>query len=614
MNHLTKIVIILGIIIMASCADDTTTPTNNTQQPPTNNRRQPDIGIPSDMVEMSEDATDDMVEGQDMQMSTCRPGTVLGCESDRAQLVCGQDGQTSETRQCPGELKCNLGECTDMLCSPTTTMCEGANAYRRCAADGKSYEASVDCPPDTLCDRGLCKSSCQLGKYRASYIGCEYWTVDLDQYKDPATNPKPDEVPHAVVISNPNDKPATIAFYSQATSISVADPVVPPLSAKSFTMPRLDISGTGVSNRGINIVSTIPVVAHQFNPLNNERVYSNDASLLLPVNTLGTDYYVLNWPSSIIPCILMPCPAPQLSYVTIIATSPGDTFVNVTPSTTIAAGGGINPFGKGVTRSFKLRRGDVLNLEANDGMSFNPNDLTGTFIKSDKPIAVFSGHEEAVIGDRERAGDMSCCADHLEQQLFPLSTWGKRYMATLSPGRGTKRDHWRIIAGEDGVVLTTNPPQPGANGVTLNKGEFVKFYSDQNFEVSATGKVLVGQFLVSQQATSAVTGDPAFILTVPVEAYRKDYTLLTPNGYNKNFVSITRPKGVVVKLNGQAVTASFVAIANTNFEVAAVEVQPGVQTLESTEPFGIEAYGFDNAVSYGYPGGLNIIGQAAPGN
>ena len=247
-------------------------------------------------------------------------------------------------------------------------------------------------------------------------------------------------------------------------------------------------------------------------------------------------------------------------------------------------------------------------------MSFNPNDLTGTFIKSDKPVAVFSGHEEAVIGDRERTGDMNCCADHLEQQLFPLSTWGKRYMATLSPGRGTKRDHWRIIAGEDGVVLTTNPPQPGANGVTLNKGDFVKFYSDQNFEVSATGKVLVGQFLVSQQATSAVTGDPAFILTVPVEAYRKDYTLLTPNGYNKNFVSITRPKGVAIKLNGQEITATFVAIANTNFEVAAVEVQPGVQTLESMEPFGIEAYGFDNAVSYGYPGGLNIIGQAAPGN
>lgn len=618
------------LAMLTACSDDTAQKSNNTAQNnavnnvrpgidfgngQNNTNNSPDSGQPD---QGGQSTPEDMGGSRDMNITPengCTPGNILGCVDSSAEFVCDPEGKVYSPRTCPGEQTCLGGRCTDMACVPQESRCVDANSFEKCSDDGKSFLPATVCPADTLCSNGQCKTMCELGKYRSSYVGCDYWTIDLDQYTDPTINPKPDAIPHSVVISNPNDRPATIAFYAQtaAASVNVPDPVVPAKSAKAFTMPRLDVSGTGITKNSINVVSSIPVVAHQFSPLNNDGVYSNDASLLLPTNTLGAEYYVVNWPTQVLPCIVQPCPASQHSYVTIVATEPGETYVNVTTSgAKIAQGAGINPFGPGVTRSFKLVRGEVLNLEANSGSAFDMtgNDLTGTHIKGNKPVAVFAGHEEAVIG--EAGMDESCCADHLQQQLFSLESWGKRYISVLSPGRGTKKDHWRIVAGEDGVTVTTNPPQPGANNVTLNKGQSVKFFSDQSFEVAGTGKILVGQFLVSQGQTSEGIGDPAFVLGVPVERYRADYVLLTPNRYRKNYVTITREAGKEVKLNGVAVAnASFSPVGSSGFESASVEVQPGVQSLEGAAPFGIVAYGFDNAVSYAYPGGLNLVGQQA---
>jgi len=605
MNRLLPLLLALGLV---ACSDDTAKPTNVDEQIRVDPNNGSDAGG-TDATSSSDAANEADVLIPDIE--SCQPGVVSGCANESSRFVCNAEGTGLEVVSC-GTQNCLNGECTDMVCVPDTISCDGGESIKRCNSAGTGFELTTACPEGTVCNGGSCRPVCELGKYESSYIGCEYWTLDLDQYHDPTTNPKPDEVPHAVVVSNPNNVPVTLAFYSQvaSASVNVADPTVPAKSARSFVMPRLDISETGITKNSVNIVSSLPVSMHQFSPLNNESVYSNDASLLLPVNTLGTDYYVVGWPTSPLPCLFMPCPEWQHGYVTILAVESGDTFVNVTPTATITGGQNIASFPPGVTRSFQLRRGEVLNIQAGDASLTGPNDLTGTFIRGSKKIAVFSGHEEAVIGE-PNVGDGTCCADHLEQQLFPINTWDNHYVAALSPGRGIKKDHWRILAGEDGVVVTTNPPQPGANNVTLNRGQFVKFFSDQNFEVNATGKVMVGQFLVSQDQTSEGTGDPAFVLNVPTSRFRKDYVLLTPDGYNTNYVNVIRPAGVEVKLNGAVIVQAFTPVGAGQFEVASVPVNPGVQSVESAEPFGIIAFGFDNAVSYAYPGGLDLVGSSA---
>ncbi len=555
-------------------------------------------------------------------VSSCTPGEVLSCADDHSLFRCKQDGTGYAQEACASGQTCLQGQCGDQVCVPQSNHCADANTIEVCNADGSAYENQQACPPNTVCEQGACKTPCDLGGKGPSYIGCEYYSLDLDQYHDPSTNPKPDEVPHAVVISNPGNAMATITFESRATGVTfnIPDPTVPPGTSKAFTMPRLDVDGTGITRRSIHIMSSMPVIAHQFNPLNNENVYSNDASLLLPVSTLGKEYYVLDHPTQKLPCMPQFCPESQHAYVTIVATEPGTTHVRITPKAQIKAGGGVDKIlansapGTPHNPALELGYGEVLNLEAEADSPSGPNDLSGSHIFADKNIAVFAGHEEAVISSQTGASG-NCCADHLEQQLFPVKTLGMDYVATFSPGRGTKKDEWKIVAGEDNVTLTTNPPQPSANNVTLNRGEFVDFFSDQSFEIHATGKIMVGQFLVSQEQTSEVVGDPAFILDVPTAQYRDNYHLLTPTGYSKDYVTITRPAGAQVKLDGTAVAdAQFTSVGAGNWEVAAVQLQPGVHVLDGAQPFGIAAYGFDNAVSYGYPGGLNLVSTPGSGN
>lgn len=623
-RYVTWISVVCLLVFAAACSDDTSGEgTNNS--PSNNGRLDPDANPFGGDADASGDTNSSDDAGSDVSapdIQDCTPGQVLSCADDHSLFRCKQDGTGYAQEACASGETCLQGQCGDQVCVPNTQHCADPNTLEVCNADGTGYEDQQACPANTVCEQGACKTPCDLGGKGPSYIGCEYWSLDLDQYHDPTTNPKPDEVPHAVVISNPGISTATITFESRSTaaSFNIPDPTVPPGSAKAFTMPRLDVSGTGTSLNSIHVMSSVPVIAHQFNPLNNSNVYSNDASLLLPANTLGNDYYVLDHPTQVLPCILTPCPESQHAYVTVVAAEPGTTKVRFAPTADIKAGAPVGriPAGTSPNRvtnpAIELQFGEVLNLEAEADSPTGANDLTGTHIFADKKIAVFAGHEEAVISSQSGA-DNNCCADHLEQQLFPVNTWSTDYVATFSPGRGTKVDQWKIVAGEDNVTITTDPVQSEANNVTLDRGEFVSFFSDQSFEIHATGKIMVGQFLVSQEQTSEVVGDPAFILAVPTAQYRDNYHLLTPDDYSHDYVTITRPAGATVNLDGTAVAdAEFSPVGAGTWEVAAVEVQPGVHVLDGAEPFGIAAYGFDSAVSYGYPGGLNLVSTVGPSN
>lgn len=606
--------------LAAACGSDTGKDGTNVEAPPERtadnnapvaNNEDPDSSDPDE--DAPQNNTSDLPVGQ-----SCVPGVQLACTDETTQTTCAEDGKSVVTSACPEGEWCVGGECGSQRCIPGALTCASAEAVATCNADGTGFENPTDCPENTICEENTCKTICDLGGKGPSYIGCEYWTVDLDQYTDPGTNPKPDEVPHAVVISNPGPAPATLTFTPRGpgVTINIPDPVVPVGEARAFEMPRWDVSGSSLSFQSIQIRSSSPVIAHQFNPLNNESVYSNDASLLLPKTAHGKEYYVLDWPSQMLPCISAQfCPESQHSYVTIVATAPGVTNLNVTPTARIIPGDQIPNFTAGFTRSISLTYGQVMNLQAGDpdaGIGQGANDLSGTHIIADKPIAVFAGHEEAVIGNPDAQDRDSCCADHLEQQLFPVEAWGTTYVAPLSPDRGNHEDHWRIVAAEP-ATLTFDPPQNGVSTISLAKGEVTAFYSSDSFEVRATGKISVGQFLTSQQQTDDVTGDPAFILTVPSNQYREDYHVLTPTGYTRDYLAIVRPTGAAVRVDGAAVSdAEFAPVGGGTWEVATVLVAPGVHVIDGDEPFGLQAYGFNNAVSYGYPGGLNLVGVDEP--
>ncbi|MBH23094.1 MAG: hypothetical protein CMH57_01275 [Myxococcales bacterium] len=527
----------------------------------------------------------------------CDPGEVVGCWDDGAQRVCNAEGSVFEARPCAEGLNCLDGACTDMVCRPGAQYCADLDTLQVCNEDGSGYTDPQACPDGSVCVEGTCLSGCELSKKQPSYIGCQYWSLDLDNYPDPFGDPA--SVPHAVVVSNPSDQEATVNITTMADiTLDPSSFTVPPGDVAVYTFPRLDVDGTGITNHSFYLESSWPVVAYQFNPLNNEGVFSNDASLLLPAESLGTEYIVLSWPTTPIPEALgLP---PQHGYFTIAATSPGTTDVTVTLSANVGSGSNVPFMEAGTTHEFTLRQFQVLNLEADGSNLFPINDLSGSIIRASKPIAVFGGHEEAVVGD-------GCCAEHLEQQLFPTSIWGVRYLAAQAEPRGGASDVWRVVAAVDNTQVETIPPQPGAASFTLNRGEWIEIDSGESFEIVSDLPIMVGQYLKSQEATPNVTGDPAFILAVPIEQFRDEYTVLTPEGYTSNWMTLVRRADTPVLLDGQMVSdAFFVSFGSGDWEYAWVPVEEGPHTVESASPFSLSAYGYSGAVSYGYPGGLNL--------
>lgn len=546
----------------------------------------------------------------------CEPGSVLGCTDATTVKRCTAEGVGAEGEPCPEGEFCLNGACGEQQCVPLSSECRDENTLHYCNNDGTGWIDPTPCGQNSLCVGSQCISGCEADYKFGSYVGCEYWTVDLDQFDDPFTDP--DKVPHAVVISNPGDRTAHLLFRSfSSTPVTVATPEVPPGQAVAFEMPRHDVDESGVFDRSIQIRSDLPVLAAQFNPLNNEGVASNDGTLLLPRAVLGREYFTMSWPSSPV----------QRGYITILAVRPGRTEIGVQLSANVeatmdpantAAVSPVPSFVQGQTAPFLLEQGQVLQLTADGSISAafsGRNDLTGSRVFSDKPVVVFGGHEEAVI-DRGREDDDCCCADHLEEQMIPTFALSGEVVCGKSASRGDDPDLWRILAVDD-LVLSTDPPQVDLDGgaVTgraMTRGQWLEIRTEDSFVAASDGgRLLVGQYLVSQGCTDRFLGDPAMINGVPTAQWRNDYPILVPQRYSENWLTIARSVGQGVLIDGTPVDdALFAPIGSSTYEIAHVPIDEGPHRIQGAAPFGLTQVGYSAVVSYGLVPGMNITDLA----
>ena len=544
-----------------------------------------------------------------VKLESCEPGTVQGCSALDAISQCNEDGTAYEPVKCPPEEQCADGECGLFECMPGKSVCVDSGTKQGCLDDGSGWADPQPCPEGLICVGGTCMSECLSDpKWANSYIGCEYWTVDLDNYHDPSPGTKPDEAIHGLIIANPGTAKATITFTSFAdpediyfpllsTSVEAGDVQVVPF-------PRMDIDGAVISKRSVRLNSNRPVVVYQFNPLDFQAAYSDDSSLLLPAEMLDNEYLILSYGTT--PGVIF---EPQHGYFTVVAVEEGTTNVSIKVAALANSPEGEDILLKpGAINSFTLQQGEVLNIQA-DGSTLSVQDLSGSHVIADKKVAVFSGHEEAVV---QPPGLDCCCAEHLEEQLFPLSTWDSTYICAKARSRGDPdQDLWRIQAGKGNITISTNPPIAGLDGATLQqKGDWVQGYSASSFEVDATGPIQVAQYLASKECTGDWVGDPALIMAVSSTQYRPNYVFAVPKDYDEDYITVIRPVGVPVFLDEVALSAGeFTPVGSGTFEVGYFAVDDGPHEIHGDASFGLYQYGFDGPASYGNPGGLNLIQQ-----
>jgi hypothetical protein len=552
-------------------------------------------------------------------------------------------------------------------CVPDSLGCDGQYIVE-CDPETATWETVGWCNPamGEACVAGRCFNGCEYADELDSNVGCDYWAVDLDNamvgFGLDASSQQ-----FAVVVSNPSALDATVtvernvAGPGEAPEVELVDEqLLFPGDLYTFLLDRREVDGsslfgmddgthTALTTNAYHITSTAPIVAYQFNPLDNVDVFSNDASILIPKNSTGTRYLVLGWPQTIAETPEYPgtdMGNDLRAFLTIVGTEPVTTVVVTLPLVdgleVLGDGDTIPRLYGGDTLTMELGMFEVLNLETDSFMA----DFTGTEVVADKPIAVFSGSEASDVPTFTTLSDRQCCADHLEQQVYPEGTQGRTFVAGLTPSRTEavraagadvavpekgEKEYFRIMAVHDDTVVETTLDPPD-DSFHLARGEHVTVMSTRDFLITSHKPISVGQYVASQNVTGISSdlpgGDPAFILMSPKEQWREAYIFLTPSLYAFDFVIIAHDVTTDIEMDGAPLPptcrtrpvpgAETVAVTRCQLSFPEIvdgtppdnvldgEQDDGVHDITADAPIGLVVYGFDSYVSYGYPGGTDL--------
>ena len=335
------------------------------------------------------------------------------------------------------------------------------------------------------------------------------------------------------------------------------------------------VGGDSIENKGIHVVSVDEVTVYGL----NRRSASTDAFLGLPTDILGTEYISLGYENTNIV---------NATQFGVVATQDGTTLT-VTPAVTAGARAG------GVPYNINLNQGQTYQLRSTLGA---PADLSGSIITSNLPIAVFGSHQCGNIP----LGNTFC--DHIVEQMPPVSTWGTSFV-TFPLETRLNGDTFRVLASMD----NTNVSIDGAPVAVLSRGGIFETILTGPSVINADNPVLVAQYSNST-SFDGVTSDPFEVIVPPFEQFQAGYTITTPaSGFSINFVNIVAPNAAVgaISVDGTLVPAGdYSPIGTSGFSGVAVPISLGSHNINGPSPFGLTTYGFANADSYGYPGGLAL--------
>jgi hypothetical protein len=656
-----------------------------------------------------------------LDSKTCIDGVHYRCEP----IPGAELGIREVTEDCEATGEICIPDLGCRLCIPNETGCDGNNVAT-CNDEGTEWIVDEECKPSEtqVCYQGQCKDPCEVAVAARSYLGCEFYAADLDN-ASLLTGRDASAQQYAIVISNPNPVDATViierndALYGEEPVLSVVDErVIAAGDLEVFELPRREVDGSSsnaqcfvdgpacpgaetcvcideaeelcqcrrtMSSDGMNdgthsaltsqayrVRSNWPLTAYQFNPLENVSVFSNDASLLVPTSAVGSTYTVVGWPQTIANDEFDPSKdfddgvttEDLRASLTIIGTR-ANTSVTVTLGAQVVKVVGVDgaaDLGPGDTVEVTLGAFDVLNLETE---GFNA-DFTGSGVSASQPVSVFVGSEASDAPRFDSYANRQCCADHLEEQLFPDSTLGRAFVIARQPPRTmslndafstpdsveeVNETEWVRVVGTTATpaTVTTTLPAPW-DQFEVGQNQDVIVPATQDFLMESSRAVAVLQILPSQMAVGIPSrypgGDPSIIAVPPSEQFRREYVFLTPDKYAFDFVTIMTSSRSRVLLDGVELTEllgdkvssgpacsvspadgrprapgdpepedviyrcqlSFpdVESVGPSVDIDEGEQNDGVHTLVSSRPAGLIVYGFDAFVSYGYAGGLDL--------
>jgi gliding motility-associated-like protein len=352
------------------------------------------------------------------------------------------------------------------------------------------------------------------------------------------------------------------------------------------------LDADGQFNSGIHIVAQRPVVV--YGHIYNASV--SGATLCLPVSTLGREYVSINYTQE-------SNEGSSYSYFFVVATE-DNTTIEIVPSQNTLRGWPRNSI-----NTITLNKGQIYQVLAD-------SDLTGSTVKSVagaaggcKKIAVFCGSGKISIGCSTPNS-----SDNLFQQMYPTSTWGKKYVTVSSRNNANPdhRNYYRIVKSTSTAFVYLNgnliPASSFANGL------YYTFSGPGTNVIESDEPVQVAQYFTTQGCSgNPVPGDPEMIYLNPIEQTISNVTLFSSPFFQIEYHALN----VVIKNTGTALSSMKLdgnpignlfqpLFQDPSYSYARIPVNAGTHNLSSDSGFNAIAYGLGNAESYGYSAGTNL--------
>lgn len=439
-------------------------------------------------------------------------------------------------------------------------------------------------------------------------------------------------------------------YRNRAGLTNIAQRTIPASGICSLAVSWVNYESRGFNNSGINFTigdngrTIVPYVRIKADAdiaayAHNQAVTTSDATLLYPIVALGKEYMILSYPSDGKTSRNPDTDETEMTMSStpsqaIITANESNTTVTVTTEVNL-----VNQFdvSGNYAREFTvtLQEGESILLQTLIDLSSLHTDISGTTIRSDKPIAVFAGHQRTQAPIYSNYADMS--RDHLFEQVPPLNQWGYEFLLLPFPKdfvRFITYDAYRVIASEDNTTIY----ERGTKITGLRKGQVYEGRITGPMHIRADKPVLVAQIRASSRANSQSnsltngSGDPFMMYVPPKDLYLSRYTLCAIQGYGTednademvygdHYISIIIPtKGLAsLRLDSNIIDSTNFKIFPLNisgktclqYSYTTIFVKEGMHYLQSEYPFAVFSFGYGEANSYGYVGGVGT-GKISP--
>jgi len=406
------------------------------------------------------------------------------------------------------------------------------------------------------------------------------------------------------------------------TSVRIAGPITGPSqflqlagdTVVEITMPYDKVEmfdSENIQSKSIEIESDQPITVSGI----SSQSLSTDGYSAIPVSKWGREYVIHSWPNDIYMHDDDPQgKIPRSSEFMIIA-SEDNTVIEFAPRSTT-----LRQIQAGESTIITLNKGQCY-LVKSDTVPSGQGDLSGTIVRGDKPIGVFSGHLRTAIPLGLTEFDSK---NHLTEMLYPTEQWGKSFVTVPFTNDGTG-DFFRIHC----IAPNTNVTVKGWNinqSFTLsNPGDFrtLSFIRDPLL-IESDKPISIAQYMTSSFSSNErlQNFDPCMMLIPSTEKSitQANFHVISnpatnPKQFAQHFISLVCSEDAVdhIMLDNRLIRNAISNFPNqrvngTQLFYVTVPVTPGfhhLSTLEGSFVAGLYGIGSDDA--YAYPLAFGMV-------